>query len=343
MASKKKEDPTPAAAKGSPTVDGDDDESSSSSEDDDDDDLVLEGVLVRNPEVSDDSDDTSSEDDDDDDDDRKPPPSKKAKTANGNKKESPKQQPSQKQKKKSKQRPAGPDILQVDFIFCDMQETFFHGIKTLVTAATPLLAPYSSPLTDLLLENASIGTVVATEGDVDGNVFGFASVLNVTTHQDEPCIQALKQKCLDKCPSSNKKELEVVLSGKTTRPAGFYLHGRMVNMPLEIVLTMHEQLVIDMDWAVENAHGSAEMRKSLDFGAFCLLAPTYEAGGNAFYRNFDDEIFATHAEFTFEMELPKPYGSEDIPFCNVVVLTKTGHRAAMKALAEMVGSGGSTM
>jgi hypothetical protein len=114
----------------------------------------------------------------------------------------------------------------------------------------------------------------------------------------------------------------------------------MVNMPLEIVQILHEQLVLDMDWAVKNAEGGEEMRKSLDFGAFVLLAPTYHASGVSYYKLFDDEIFANHAEFTFEMELPKPYGMEETPYCTVIVMTKTGHRDAMKSLAEMVGGGG---
>jgi len=231
-------------------------------------------------------------------------------------------------------------VIAVEFTFCDMNEKFFHGIKALLTAASPIFAPHSSALSDLLIENASVGTVTSTEGDVDGTVYGFASVLNVvTTHQDEPCIKALKKACLDHCPAAHKKELEVVLSGKTKRPAGFYLHGRMVNMPLEIVQVLHEQLVIDMDWAVKNAKGSEEMRKSLDFGAFVLLAPTYRASGVSYYKLFDDEIFASHAEFTFEMEVPKSAGMEETPYCTVVVMTKTGHRDAMKSLVEMVNGG----
>jgi hypothetical protein len=334
--------------------------SSSSSDDDDDDDLILEGVLIRNPDVSD-SDDTSSEEEEEEDEggeqedveeeDSKPPPNKKSKTSReieknsiGSNKPKPeaakKSTPQKENKKKKKRKNSGPDIVHVDFIFCDMNEKFFHGLKTMLNTVTPLLAIHSSALADLMIENASVGTVTSTDGDTDGTVFGFASVLNVTTHQNQACIQSLKKTCMEKCPAAHQKELQVVLSGKTKRPAGFYLHGRMVNMPLEIVQVLHEQLVLDMDWAVKNAEGSEAMRKSLDFGAFILFAPTFKASGTTYYKSFDDEIFASHAEFTFEIELPKPYGSDETPFCNVVVLTKTGHRTAMKSLAEMVGSGG---
>ena len=353
---------SPLVAKRPDTVDNDDEESSSSSSDEDED-LVLEGVIVRNPDVSD-SDDTSSEEEDDDDDDNedtKPPFHKrfkptektssqagtvdmtKATNAKGPPKVAKAAAKTDRKKKTKKPKEAGPEIVQVEFTFCDMDEKFFHGLKTLLTAASPIFGPYTSALSDLMIENVSVGTVTSTEGDEEGTVYGFCSVLNVTTYQDHDCIQGLKRTLLDKCPVTHKAELETVLSGQTKRPAGFYLHGRMVNMPLEIVQVLHEQVVLDMDWAVDHAEGGEDERKSLDFGAFVVLAPTYKVSGVSYFRLFDDEIFATHAEFTYEITLPKGYGMEETPYCTVIVLTKTGHRAAMKSLAELVGSGGSAL
>lgn len=336
-----KQDKAEAANKPENDVDGEEDYSSSDEEDED---LVLEGVIKRNPEVSD-SDDTSSEEEDEEDDepqkeeDSKQPPRKKVKTGASSDKVVNISKSATKKKKKPKKKEAGTEIVQVDFTFCDMEERFFSGLKTLLTATSPAYAAHSSPLSDLMIENVSVGTVTSTEGDVDGTVYGFASVLNVTTFQDKPCIQALKKLCIEKCPDANKKELEIVLSGKTKRPAGFYLHGRMVNMPLEIVQVLHEQLIMDMDWAVKNAHGGEEQRKSLDFGAFVRIAPTYRTSGVSYYKLFDDEIFSTHAEFSYEIELPRTFGMEETPYCMVMVLTKTGHRAAMKSLVEMIAGG----
>ena len=226
--------------------------------------------------------------------------------------------------------------LNVDFIFCDSDEKYFHGLK-MHLHSNPVLAPHSSALADLVIENISVGTIIGTEGDPDDNVFGFASVLNVTTYQEHSCIQALKKMCLDNCPSERKLELETVLSGKTKRPAGFMLHSRMVNIPLEITEVLHDQLVQDMDWAVENAEGGDEERKSLDFGVFVLLAPCTKADGSLLHKFFDDEIFADRSELSFSFAAPKTFGSEEEQFCQVIVLTKTGHREAMKDLKKMIG------
>ena len=231
------------------------DEGSSS----DDDSLVLEGAVIRNPDVSD-SDDSS--------DDSSKRSKKKQKTNNNGK-----SQKSKPKKKASNQ----PETIQVEFLFCDMNERFFHGLKTLIHRNT-VHSSHSSQLADLVIENIMIGTVLSTDQD-DDNVFGFASVVNLTTNSSSPCIEALKKLCLDKCPQQHKPEMETVLSGKTKRPAGFFFQERMVNVPLEITEVLHQQLVLDMDHAVKNA--SDDDKKSLDFGAFVRLAPCYSGGGTA--------------------------------------------------------------
>lgn len=326
-------------------ADASDSDGSYSSEDDDD--LILEGVLVRNPDASDSS---SDEDDEEEEEADMKPPAKKQKQDNKHNDKT-KHEPKTKTKKngktkKSKQKSSGPEIVPMDFIFCDMDEKFFHGIKNLLVSSSPVYLPTASPLSDLMIQNVAVGTVISTEYeykpgqerdmDYEGVVYGFASVLNVTTYKDNDAIKALKKLCLSKCPEDRKKELEIVLSGKTKRPAGFYFQSRMVNLPLEIVEVLHQQLVLDMDWAVDNAGGGVEKRKSLDFGAFVRIAPSYREKNTSYYKYFDDELLATHSEFTYEFEAPKTFGMEETPYCTVIVLTKTGHRAAIQTLKQMV-------
>jgi len=330
----------------------DDGGDSSSSSDEEDDDLVLEGEIVRPAGVDSSDEELSSEEEDNDGGGGKKPrkiplPEDYAEAKKKNEKAKNEQKKSKKNgQKKGKGKSTEPtvDTVNVDFTFCDMTEKFFFGIKTLLLS-NPTLAPQSSALADLMIENVSVGTVISAEGYTDGDddVFGFASVLNVTTNGSQSCIQYLKKQCLDHCPAQHKEEMETVLSGKTKRPAGFFLHRRMINMPLEICEVLHQQLVLDMDWAVDNAEGGEEMRKSLDFGAFVLMAPCTRSGGDnggmLLYKHFDDEVFASNAEFVYTFDAPKT-GSEDLDkekqLCSVVVMTKTGHRQAMKDLAKMI-------
>jgi hypothetical protein len=324
-----------------PPTDKNGDDSSDDGSSSDDDSLVLEGVLVRNPDASsssddsDDDDDDGEEDDDDGDDQEDEKESKKPKAKDNGKRAGSKSMavPKKKKRKKSSNKP---DTINVEFTFCDMDEKYFHGIKSLLHDSSTVYQNQSSNMADLMIENISVGTVVSTADDEDGNVFGYASILNVSTYQDSPVVQYLKDFCLKGCPAKHKKELEVVLSGKTKRPAGFFLHGRMINMPLEIVQVLQQQLVLDMDWAVDNAEGGVEERKSLDFGAFVRLAPCQAEGGSVVYRYFDDEIFAGRAEFVFTTDAPKSFSKEEKQYCNVLVLTKTGHRAAMKDIDKLI-------
>ena len=321
-------------------------ESDSDSDSSSDDSLVLEGKLIRNPDVSVTDDDSVSSEDDDEKSNDDEPEEKKAKHQNDNGNAS-------KAKKKDIKSRNEPEMVQVEFQFCDMNEKFFHGLKTLLHRHG-IHAPHSSQLADLIIENISVGTVLSTDynpkakvskpdasstpSNEDPNVFGFASVINLTTYNSNPCITSLKNLCLHHCPSQHKSELETVLSGKTKRPAGFFFHERMVNVPLEITEVLHQQLVLDMDWAVDNAEGGEEQRKSLDFGAFVRMAPCYNSNENLIYKYFDDEVFATHAEFVFTFEIPKLYeADEQEGVCSVIILTKTGHRAAMKDLGKMIG------
>ena len=339
-----KQSPPPHDAEDDNGSDDDDDDDDSSDEDDD---LVLEGTLMRNV----DHDTSSSDDDDDDDDDddaddkeeqqdtTKPPAIKKQKlveevTAGSSAAAAKNKKPRTKKKKSDEY-----GLIHVDFTFHDMDEDFFHGIRTLLHSSSTTYAPHASALSDLMIENISVGTVISTEGDTEHNVFGFASVLNVTTYGDKPCIVTLKELCLNNCPAAHKAELETVLSGKTKRPAGFMFHSRMVNLPLELVHVLHQQLVLDMDWAVDNAEGGVEEQKSLDFGAFVRIAPgtAEKGGGGVIYKYFDDEIFATNAEFVFSVDSPKAFGSEGAnQVCSVIVMTKTGYRAAMKDLEKLI-------
>lgn len=336
------------------------DDSSSDDSSSDDDSLVLEGVAVRNPDASDSDDDDDSVSSEEED----AAPTKKKAKSNINTKSDTSNKP-----KKSKKKSNEPDTIQVEFLFCDMNEKFFHGIKTLVHHHS-IHSPHSSQLADLILGNVAVGTVLSTDDpnatppqiaktsksksdkastatplpQDDPNVFAFASIINLTAHNSSPCIQSLKQLCLKHCPSQHKSDLETVLSGKTKRPAGFLFQERMVNVPLEITEELHKQLVLDMDWAVKNAEGGDEERKSLDFGAFVRLAPCYGGSGGGggaanslIYKYFDDEVFATNAEFVFSFEAPKMFeGDEEGLTCGVIVMTKTGHRAAMKELGKMI-------
>jgi protein BCP1 len=385
--------------------DNDDDTSSSEEEDD----LILEGVMVRNHDVSDEEDyeDDDHEDEEKEDDNIRENKTEKNDTGNNgnrndtttassvtNKVVGPKKSASEAQnkmsssqphpfasdatttknppkKKKKKKRNSNDDdddedILNVEFTFCDMDEKYFHGIKSLLQSccgygsssnsnAATIYQTHSSALADLMIDNVAIGTVVSTamEDENEPDVFGFASILNIKTYQNHEAIQTIKHFCLQHCPhtfpSQHKQELELCLSGTTPRPVGLFVHNRMINMPMEIVYVLHEQLIQDMDWAIDqhaNMDETEEERKAYDFGAFIRLAPAerdHQTKSILLYKYFDDEIFMERSEFHYVVDVvdrnlhPQSSSHHHSQQCIVVmVLTKTGHRAAMNDLKQLI-------
>jgi len=57
------------------------------------------------------------------------------------------------------------------------------------------------------------------------------------------------------------------------------------------------------------------------------------------YRYFDDEVFASHADFSFTVDAPKSYSKEEKQLLTIMVLSKKGHRDAVRDLEMMIGSG----
>jgi len=278
---------------------------SSESEDED---LVLEGTLVRNNDVSDSS-------------------------SSGEESHQDQRLESGKKRKRSHKNEAI-DILEVEFTFCDMNEKFFHGIKSLLTHSSTI---YRQPsiLADAIIGNVAVGTVVSTEGDSEGYVFGFASVLNVVPNEMSSPVNDLVQECLTGCPTPYKAQMNAALSGKTGRRTGFLIHGRMINMPLEIVEVLHQQLVLDLDWAAKHAP-NANDQLDVGFETLVLLAPCTKENNVTVYRFFDDEIFAKRGDFFFTIEAPKSYSREEKQLVNVVVMSKTQHRLAVQDLTKLM-------
>ena len=303
-----------------------DNNSSSSSEDEDSEDesLVLEGELVRHPDAP----PSSSEDDESDEEE-----SGSVEEASGKKRNRPKNNNSQGRKKSKKQKPSEQqETLQVEFLFCDMSETYFHGLSSLLQNSSTIYQAHASELADQVIENVAIGTLIAQ--DKDDAVYGFASVISFTTYQQSESIQFIKKYILDHCPDNKRDELSVILSGTTKKPAGLMLHGRMINLPMELVGTLQDQLYQDLEWAKDNADENE--RESLKFGLFVRIAPCTQEQSSFIYRYFEDEVLAGRSQLSFACKAPTAYSREDEPMIQVLVLTRDGYKEALGDLQRMI-------
>merc|ERR1712194_900159 len=69
--------------------------------------------------------------------------------------------------KRPKKKSNEPETIQVDFLFCDMHERFFHGMKTLLHRNS-IHASHSSQLADLIIANEMVGTVLSSDVEPTG-------------------------------------------------------------------------------------------------------------------------------------------------------------------------------
>eukprot|EP00977_Amphora_coffeiformis_P004268 scaffold898_cov168-Amphora_coffeaeformis.AAC.13 len=347
-----------------PIQDDDDDVSAESSDSSSDDDsLVLEGQLVRNPDVS-----SSSSDEDDDDDveeeevaaEEKPAKStanKKTDATDNKRKQHPttansaeKNQASKQKKKKKKQRDddGGVDMSYVEFIFCDMHEKYWDGLKALISnAGSALYQAHSSALADQMIEYDMVGTVLAQDHDPEHNVYGFGSILH-WGHFPTAARQQFASVCggppevgSTKSSSSSannvacQKRVAQALQADPNSPnTAFMLMGRMINVPVEIVYALHQQVWQDVVWAQKEK--TKLSYKKID--TVLRLAPcTQDGGDNSYvYRYFEDELLAAQAVGSYVVEAPRSFSREDTVYLQVLELTLPAYERAIQALERMV-------
>ncbi|XP_070337269.1 BRCA2 and CDKN1A-interacting protein isoform X2 [Equus asinus] len=117
-----------------------------------------------------------------------------------------------------------------------------------------LKAPVNTAeLTDLLIQQNHIGSVIKqtdvsedSDDDVDEDeIFGFISLLNLTERKGTQCAEQIKELilsfCEKNCEKSMVEQLDKLLND-TTKPVGFLLSERFINVPPQIALPMHQQL-----------------------------------------------------------------------------------------------------
>uniref|UniRef100_A0A8C5SMJ4 Protein BCCIP homolog n=1 Tax=Laticauda laticaudata TaxID=8630 RepID=A0A8C5SMJ4_LATLA len=84
-----------------------------------------------------------------------------------------------------------------------------------------------------------------SDDDDDDEVFGFISLLNLTERKGTECAEQIKElvlsQCEKNCEQNLVEQLDKLLSD-TTKPVGFLLSERFINVPPQIALPMHQQL-----------------------------------------------------------------------------------------------------
>ncbi|KAM4802688.1 BRCA2 and CDKN1A-interacting protein-like [Urocitellus parryii] len=143
----------------------------------------------------------------------------------------------------------------IEFEAYSISDNNYDGIKKLLQQLFLKAPENTAELTDLLIQQNHIGSVIKQtnvsedsddDDDADENeIFGFISLLNLTERKDTQCAEQIRELvlsfCEKNCEKSVVEQMDKLLND-TTKPVGFLLSERLINVPPQIALPMHQQL-----------------------------------------------------------------------------------------------------
>uniref|UniRef100_A0A8C3RV61 Protein BCCIP homolog n=1 Tax=Chelydra serpentina TaxID=8475 RepID=A0A8C3RV61_CHESE len=144
----------------------------------------------------------------------------------------------------------------VEFEAHSISDNDYDGIKKLLQQLFLKASVNTAELTDILIQQNHIGSVIKQaevqeesggddDDDDEDEVFGFISLLNLTERKGTQCAEQIKELilslCEKNCEQSMVEQLDKLLND-TTKPVGFLLNERFINVPPQIALPMHQQL-----------------------------------------------------------------------------------------------------
>uniref|UniRef100_A0A8B9IF49 Protein BCCIP homolog n=1 Tax=Anser cygnoides TaxID=8845 RepID=A0A8B9IF49_ANSCY len=142
----------------------------------------------------------------------------------------------------------------IEFEAHSISDNDYSGIKKLLQQLFLKAPVNTAELTDILIQQNHIGSIIkqaevqedsSDEDDDDDEVFGFISFLNLTERKGTQCTEQIKELILSRCEKNCEQhvveQLDKLLKDDT-KPVGFLLSERFINVPPQIALPMHQQL-----------------------------------------------------------------------------------------------------
>ncbi|KAL2714482.1 protein BCCIP [Vespula squamosa] len=217
--------------------------------------------------------------------------------------------------------------IQVDFEGRNPQDPDYHGIKTLLQQLFLKAHIDLGGLTDFIVAQNYIGSVVKQSEDFEGSdeedgedtfdVFGITTVINITDRQNLPCIQQLRD-LLQELSSDHATDAAYTMIKNVlqndSQPIGLLINERFINIPAQISVPLFENLISEMKRA-----NSRNM--PFNFAYYILICKLYKMEDKnvemkirskkknnyetptIIWSNPEEEIFAEKALVSFEFSV----------------------------------------
>ena len=142
------------------------------------------------------------------------------------------------------------ELIDMAFDFNDMKEEYSYGIAKMLKHLNSS-EPNALKLAEVISRQDVVGTVVCC--DEGSDVFAYATVLPLKTVKNDdnfgPIISDLLSACTKLSSSADKDRIMSHLNGDKEATTGLFLHGRFMNLPLQLCGALHSNLVDDLNWA----------------------------------------------------------------------------------------------
>ena len=148
------------------------------------------------------------------------------------------------------------------FEFKDLSEEFRGDVATLLKSLTKKSGNYE--LSKAVSEQSTVGTaIVCEEGD---DVFGFASILPLASYMHLDFFKGIIADLLievQKLPEDGETAtiMSTCVGGDDADQTAVMIQGRFINLPLQLIPSLHGALVEDLEWAKKEEKSANKAKK----------------------------------------------------------------------------------
>lgn len=234
----------------------------------------------------------------------------------------------------------------IDFEFYDPSEDQFHAIKALTTRFLWTISEASSDITDVICKNAALGTMIGMaddEVDVTGSftskhIYAVLTILHVPTYKNNDFMKGIQNYVTKKSEKDNFESHQATFTRYLEDPKlGLLVNERYLNLPAALTPMLHNQVIKDRVWAVENDKG---FEHEYEFDYLQYIAKVQKEitgkkkkaqqmfGANdpdIIYYNYEDAAIREKAQISFYTEDKKDVqvsGEENIVTGRCIMIVK---------------------
>ncbi|SJK85816.1 p21-C-terminal region-binding protein [Babesia microti strain RI] len=242
-------------------------------------------------------------------------------------------------------------IIYAEFIFNDPSEDDLTGIQNLILNTSRYLpwksnidglCPSLDFISNLISEQANVGTILKTESGEFSCVIGLLSALNFNQYKQ---MDTIKLALLEECKKhGDTDELERMF---INNQIGLIVNERMINAPLELVDKLFANLLLDIEWSLNSDVVPKEEIGYYKYTHFLFITRLLNLKGktndklgfDGFFYKFEEKEFFNQSKIHFawpsgDMNI---YNKKLYPEYNLIfVITFENFQDVIKKLSAMV-------